>query len=170
MVPKGTQIRTSAGDIDFHKTLSSAISAHKSAHQAIVRRVVKRNKAIKSTLPALKETAARVAGVSQTLKGGRKVYDISEATGSAVTGSAGRRLTEIAGIGGAKADETGNIPEESRASVIEYNLNKAPEMGERESSQTEKEIQAYAKKKTRSEMFQGGIVSGTGVGLANPGR
>lgn len=168
LVPQGSVINTPQGDADFHKTLNSAISAHKSAHQAILRRVVKRNKAIKSNLPALKETKARVAGVSQTLKGGRKVYDVSETTGAAVTGAAGKRLAQIAGISGTQAEETGNIPAESRSSVMEYNRTKAPEMGDRESSQTEKEIQAYAEKKSRKETRMQAFFGSTG-GISSGG-
>jgi hypothetical protein len=149
LVPQGSVINTPQGEVDFHKTLNTAISKHKSAHQAILRRVVKRNKAIKSNLPDLKATRARVAGVSQTLKGGRKVYDISESTGSAVTGKAGQDLARIAGIGGTQADETGNLAPEARASVIEYNRTRAPEQGDRTTSPQERQIKtdiaAYSK-------------------------
>lgn len=149
LVPHGTRIRTESGEVDFHKTLDSAIKSHETAHQRIVRRVVQRSKSIKSTLPNLTEVKKRVGAVVQTIKTGRKVYDISETTGSAVTGGQGQRLAQIAGIGGTQADETGNLTPEARGSVLEYNRTRAPERGDRTTSPAQRrireDIDAYAK-------------------------
>lgn len=154
LVPHGTEIQTPGGSIDFHKTLDSAITAHASAHRSILGRIVKRDKTIKSTLPTLTDVKAGLGKADiKTIKGGRKVYNIDETSGEAVGGAAGRKLANIAGIGGtAESDrDRGLIPRTEVASAIEYGRNRAPEKGDRvatpETRQTEADIEAYSVKK-----------------------
>jgi hypothetical protein len=166
LVPHGSVVRTAGGDVDLHKALDSAITAHATAHQAIVRRVVQRDKTIKSNLPSLTDVKKRLGSVISTNKGGRKVFDISDSAGSAVTGSRARKLADIAGLTANEGNPGENIPESARRDVIDYAANKGPEMGDRESSQTEKEIQAYARKVDRNEEFRRSMYQGGGVGSA----
>jgi hypothetical protein len=167
LVPHQTVIRTERGKMDFHKVLDSVIAAHQTAHQGILRRVVRRDKTIKSNLPSLTDVKKRLGSVVTTNKGGRKVFDISDDPGSAVTGRRARQLADMAGLTETENVKGENIPADARADVINYAATKGPEMGNRESSQTEKEIQAYARKVSRNEEFRRNIYQGGGLGLGS---
>lgn len=148
LVPHGTVIRTERGKADFHKVLDSVITAHATAHRGILRRVVQRDKTIKSNLPSLTDVKKRLGSVVTTNKGGRKVFDISDDPGSAVTGRRARKLAEMAGLTEAENVKGENVPKSARRDVIDYAADKGPVPGNRGTSPSErrkqKDIAAYA--------------------------